>query len=135
MEFTRSDAKAMREEINKALADIAKKYNSDIKVGNIKYGATIEAKITFAKIKEGMFGDYVNSKEAINFQSMEHKHGIPKDALNQEFEHAGDTFKITGYNPRAHRYPITYLKNGKAYKCGKDYMYEIVKMSLPSVML
>ncbi len=133
--FTISDAKKMRDEMQIALEIVAKKYNADANIGNIKFGDNLEAKITFSKRAEGMFGEYTQTKESLAFQAMGWKHQIPVEALNQTFDHNGENITITGYNRSAPKYPINYTKDNRAFKCSPSYMLSIVKMSLPSVML
>ncbi len=133
--FDRVDAQTIRTEINDALEAIAKKYNSSVDLGNIKYGGNLEMKLTFSKMTEGIFGTYADTNETKAFKSMEYKHKIPADALHNEFTHKGEKIKIIGYKTSRPKYPISYEKDGRGFKCSADYMLRMVKADLPSVFL
>ncbi len=133
--FNRTDAKTIRADINKALEAIAKKHNASVELGNIKYGGNLEVKLTFSKMTEGIFGVYADTAETKAFKMMEYKHKIPVDALHNEFTHKGEKIKIIGYKTSRPKYPISYEKNGRGFKCSASYMLDMVKADLPSVFL
>ncbi len=133
--FTRSEARAIRSEINEALRAVADKYDAEIDLGNIKFGTSLELKISLSKMTENMFGAYAQTKEAVAFEQNKYKHKIPLEALNQTFKHRGDDITITGYNTRASRYPVNYKRGNKAYKASPTYVLNMIKESLPSVLL
>ena len=133
--FTRPDAKAIRAELNAALEAIAKKYNATAKVGNITFGDTLDAKVTFAKIAENEHGKFAMTKEAKEFLERAESFGLTKDVLNEKCNYLGDVYEVTGYNTRAKRYPITFTKNGNRMKCGISFMKTFVRAERPELFL
>jgi hypothetical protein len=64
-------------------------------------------------------------KDFINYASM---YGLEPSDLGKEFKSRGKTYRITGFKPRSHKYPIlaVNVRTGKAFK----FMVEDVKGKL-----
>jgi len=75
------------------------------------------------------------AKEAIEFDNHFHLHGIPNRYLNKEFTYNGNIYELKGYNRRAKRYPIIYLKNGESYKCSIKCIQNILKDVFPQLFI
>ena len=134
--FKLEEVQSIRNEVEEALKAIATKYNSEISVGKIKYGKSVNLQIEFAKFATDATGaSFVLTKEAQSFIDYVWKHQIPAEALNVEFVHNNDKIVITGFKTSNSKYPVTYTTNGKSYKCASAHMARMVKTSLPSVGL
>ena len=139
--FTRTETKKMRTEIENALEIIAKKYGYATKVGNIKFGNVIEAKITVSKMASNSHGTYANTPEAQAFLERAERMGLAKDCLNEKYTFKGETLKITGYNSRAKKYPINYSKIDnqgnviQRMKCSEYHLKDIIRANRPEFFL
>ena len=111
--FDKAICKAVGADIEKALNSVAVKYGINIKRGNGKFsGNTLDLKIHCACVKGGK----VMSKEASDFKTMASLYGLKPSDLGRSFTIGSGTFKITGLNTKAHKYPINASKNGSGYK-------------------
>ncbi len=134
--FKLEEVQSMREEVAEALQAIAAKYNSEINIGKIRYSSSCDMQIEFAKMATDATGQsYAMTKEAQSFIDNFYRHRIPVEALNTEFIHGGFKIVITGFKTANSKYPITYMQDGKPYKCSSSHMARMVKIGLPSVGL
>ena len=134
-DFTLTEVQKMRIEVQKALQDIAAKYDAQIEVGKIKYGSSVNMQLEFAKLTSNENGAYALTKEAQEFNSRARGLGLNKDVLGEKILHRKETYIITGYNTRRSRYPISYTKNGRSFKCTVQGMKEFVKSGRPEFFL
>lgn len=124
--FTSLEADNMRQDMERALAEVAKKYGAVANVGNIRYGDNLSTKITFSKMSENKHGEFVMTKEAKTFLARAESLGFRKDVLGETLIYRGKAIVITGYNTRARTYPISYTENGDRYKCSEGQMKKMV---------
>ena len=113
--FDRPTVKALRSDLDIALAKVAKAYGIEISTGNISFsGDNCSIKVKAAVI--GADGT-VMSKEATDFARYA-KFDLPGVKLGDTFMNAGVTYTITGWKSRSRKYPVTAKssKDGKVYK-------------------
>lgn len=133
--FTKSEAQAIRVDINRALAEIENKYGAKVDLGGIKYGASLTVKLTFNKMSEDEHGTYAHTKEAQEFIDRAYGLGLSPDVLNETIIHNGQKHVILGYSIRAKRYPIKYTVDGQPYKCTVASMKTFVRSGRPEFFL
>ncbi len=93
-----------------------KDYNIDIKRKRATYTKNnIQAKFEFSLISNK--GEVLN-KHVTDFPLYAHRYGLEPKDLGKEFKDKNETYKITGLNTSAHKYPIcvTSMFDGKKYK-------------------
>lgn len=81
-----------------------------------RYGGTsFTLKFEFAKVGED--GEAL-TKERKAWALHAPANGLPEDAVGTEFEANGDTFRITGWNTRAKKYPVQAerVSDGRGFK-------------------
>ena len=110
-----------REHIDKALAAVGKELGVNIQLGNCRYSPG--ESITF-KLEGNALGEdgKAVSRGASDFAMLATSFGLKPEDLGKEFVSRGETFKITGLNLKAKKYPIQaeMLSNGKGYKFPAD---------------
>lgn len=114
--MTKAILRALANEIEDALQDIAKKHNVSIKRGNGSYGETnATLKLEISDISEN---GTVLDKEAETFLSMATIYGFKPDDLNKVFTSNGSKYSISGLNTRRSKYPISAIRlsDGGKYK-------------------
>ncbi len=135
-DFTKSEVLTMRDEVNLALKTIADKYGAVAKVGKIKYGASVDIQLEFARITTDAAGNSMTlTKEAQKFLNSTYQHNIPKEALNTPFIYKNDNIVITGMKARKQKNQMLYTINGANYKCSERHMREMVKTGMPGLSL
>ncbi len=135
MGFTRRNAQTMRNEIQEALKAIEEKYNAKVNIGNIKYGESLEAKITFSKMSENKNGSFVMTPEAKAFTQKAKGIGLNADVLGEKIIHRGHVYEVTGYSSRRSKYPISFTKDEKPMKCSVDFMKDFVRSGRPEFFI
>ncbi len=135
MRFSKSDAQSMRREIKEAMAAIEKKYDCELKIGNISYGATLSAKLEFAKMSSNEHGDFALTKEAQAFITKAKGLGLKQEILGEALVYRGSTYVITGFNSRRSKYPMSYTKDGRNYKSDVSFITSIVKETYPEFFI
>lgn len=114
--MTKAILKALANEIEDALQDIAKKHNVQIRRGNGTYGETnATLKLEISDISED---GAVLDKEAETFLKMATHYGFVEDDLNKVFTSNGSKYSISGLNPRRSKYPVSAIRlsDGGKYK-------------------
>ena len=121
--FDRPTVKALRNDLDQALAQVAKQYGIEISTGNISFsGDNCSIKVTAAVIGEsGM----VMSKEATDFARYA-QFKLPGVSLGDQFTYGGKTYTITGWKARASKNPVLAECNGNTYRVP----VELVKSAL-----
>jgi len=113
--------KAMRPELDRAVAEIAERHGVKIKVAKGVYGDTT-GKFTLeiaAVDKDGT----VHTREAFNFENMCYRFGLARSDLGREFKSAGVTFVVKGLKGQGRaRKPILCerKRDGKMFVFGAD---------------
>ena len=113
--FDRPIVKALRVDLDSALAKIACEYGIEISTGNISFsGDNCSIKVKASVIASD---GTVMSKEATDFARYA-KFELPGVSLGDTFMNAGVTYTITGWKSRSRKYPVTAKssKDGKTYK-------------------
>ena len=112
----RSSVRMIADDIEIALAKVAKRYGVKIEVGNSSFSSTnCTTKINISTVaKNGT----VMTKEATDFNHYAHSFGIKGYMLGDTFEFRYETYKITGLKPRSRKYPLLAenVNTGKVYK-------------------
>ena len=105
--------KEFRKEVEAALAPIAEKYGTTVKIGSMSYTSTdFKMPLTFVK-KE------INGKpyEQVEFEKYCHCFGFCQEDYRKEFTYNGEKFKIVGVKPNAPKYPVLAENaKGEVYK-------------------
>lgn len=115
--LTKKEFESFRMEAEKALSDIAKKYNVDIKAGKIKYtnnSFNLDLQINKKEIDGKSF-------EQVEFEKYCSLYGFRPEDYNKTFTMQGKQFSICGFKPRASKMPVLAKSNdGKIYKFGQE---------------
>lgn len=117
MKFTKSVLKAMRQDIDAALAVVAKKHGITLSIGNISFDANSFRTTLSAKGSED-----TNENEQVEFLANAGKIGLDNKAYGAIFSSNGSDFEIVGVVPRRRKYPISARKvsNGGSFKFTMD---------------
>lgn len=113
-EFTRTNIKEIRAEVDSALHDIGQKHGIAFKINGISYGSDNFRSTINAVITEHS-GDTVYSVE---FKNKCWKYGFQKEDLGKEFRSGDNRFKIVGLKTRNRKYPVIAenVQTGKLHK-------------------
>jgi len=104
--------KTLREEINAALAEVAKKHGLTIAAGNASYdpSGTATFKLNIAAIADN--GKAI-TPEAVRFSQFATMIGLAPEHLGREFTHGAFTYSITGLKPDIYgKMPIIVERKG-----------------------
>lgn len=111
----RDTAKEFRKDFKTAMASLEEKYNARITLGSISFSSnSLRSKFEFVEHPE-------NGKtiEEVEFAKVAPRYGLTGEDYGRLFVSNGETYILTGLNPRAPKYPIigTMLRNAsKRYK-------------------
>lgn len=121
--FTKQQFKDFRSDVEKALEEVSKKYNVNIKAGNITY-SNISFNLKLEVTKKEVNG---KSFEQAEFEKYAILYGFKPSDYNKQFAYGGKKYVFIGFKPKSHKYPIlAKCTNGKTYK----FPIEIVKMMI-----
>ena len=113
--FDRPTVKALRVDLDSALAKVAKEYGIEISTGNISFSGDNCS----IKVKASVIGNdgTVMTKEATDFARYAKLHGLDAK-VGDTFMNAGTVYTITGWKSRSSKYPVTAIssQDGKTYK-------------------
>jgi len=129
--MTKQDVIKLRTELNKVLDKFNETSNIKMTLKSATYSDEVTFKLVGSKVSDT--GTLI-TKKSLDFSRYEHLHGMKLIALNYKFKCGFDTYEVVGYNTRAKKYPISYLINGKPYKCAASYMKNIIKNNAPELM-
>ena len=113
--FDRPTVKALRVDLDSALAKVAKEYGIEISTGNISFsGDNCSIKVKASVINSD---GTVMTKEATDFARYAKLHGLDAK-VGDTFMNAGTVYTITGWKSRSSKYPVTAIssQDGKTYK-------------------
>jgi len=133
--FTEPEVLQMRDEMQKALDKIAKKYNAKGTVSKIKYSESVSISVEIARVQKTTAGEFILDKKAQAYLDRAPSHQLPKEALGRPFKYQGRNVIITGYNTRAPRYPMNYTMDGTSYKSGINHVEKMLQKGLPELFL
>ena len=116
MNFNRTNIKALRADIDAALAAVEKQHGVSFKLGNIRFTDNdFRCKLECFSASDNS-GNAVNVDKQ-NFESKAFLVGVKTTSFGKTFTSRGRKFTITGINTRANKYPIqASTANGKRYK-------------------
>jgi hypothetical protein len=123
MRFTSQDATNIRKDIQKALKEVAEKYNAEISLGNIHYGDDLRVKLVFYKKS----GNRVLTPQLRAYKARADDMNLPLELLDETFTYEGKVYKLIGYNTRARKFPIEYTAGGQQYKCSVLYFKKLIE--------
>jgi len=115
--LTKKEFVAFRQEAEKALQELAKKYDVNIKAGNIKYdnnSFNLDLKMTKKDIGGKTF-------EQVEFEKHCFMYGFKPEDYRKQFTMNGETFTVTGFKLRATKMPIVAVRqDGRGFKFGEE---------------
>jgi hypothetical protein len=111
--FDRATVKALRSEIEAALASVSKKYGIEISAGNATFtSSNVTFKIQAAVVAaSGM----VMSKSVSDFNMYSRYNGL-KANLGDKFSFRGTEYTVVGWKARARKNPVLVESNGKSFR-------------------
>ena len=115
-QFTKSNIKQLREEIDKAVQGVAEKYGITIKSGN----STFSTNEVSMKVKLNILNDSGSAitNEAENWDVYKDMTECAHLAVGDTISIGGNPYTLTGYNIRARKQPVQFKNSsGQAYKC------------------
>ncbi len=111
--LTRNDVSQLRIEIDAALAEIAKRHNLLISLGNCRFSAT-EARFSKVTVRTqelnvapGTNVLSVSKLEEQDYLARYAAYGLPAGSLHRKFTLNGKVFEITGLKPSRKKYPVS----------------------------
>ena len=119
--FDRNTVKNLRNDIDKALATLSKKYGIEISAGNASFTSSNVTYKVQAAVKAS--GGIVMTKEASDF-NLYANINLPGFKLGQTISLQGKEYTIAGWKVRAQRNPVIVTRNGKSYRVS----IEMIKM-------
>jgi hypothetical protein len=112
--MNRNTVKMISNDIEKALGDVASKWNVEIKRGNASFGSeNMTLKLNVSTKRNGM----VMTKEATDYNTYASMYNVTSK-LGDIINHLGEDYKVIGWKPRSSKYPVLMEKvsNGGRYK-------------------
>ena len=115
-QFTRVNIKGLRNEIDEALDQVAKKYGITISAGNCSFsGNEANFKLKLNTIGEG---GTVITQESQNWDFYKSRTNCGHLNIGDTIQLQGNSYTLTGYNTRARKAPIQFKDSrGNGYKC------------------
>lgn len=117
MNFNGKEFENFRNDVSKALEEVAKKYQVEISTGKIKYSDfDFSMELKAVKQEDGLDG---KQKE---FEQHCFIFGFKPEHYKAEFTLQGDKFQLIGFNPRSPKNScsIQSVTSGKQYKCSDE---------------
>lgn len=116
----RGDLDALRRMVDAALEKIGNEHDLSFQMGHITFDTN--GKYARFKIEVGRVNadGTVETKESKAFALHAPLHGVDASWLGQTFESRGETFRVTGWNTRAHKMPVQAerVRDGRGFKFG-----------------
>ena len=115
-QFNRANIKGLRNEIDEALDQVAKKYGITISAGNCTFsGNEANFKLKLNTIGEG---GTVITRESQMWDIYKSRTNCSHLKVGDQIMIQGNPYTLTGYNTRAKKAPIQFKDNGgNNYKC------------------
>lgn len=111
--FTKTNLDNIKFEMNKALQQVSKQFNIQLKVGGIRYednSCTIKVNCAIDN------GDGEASIDKTNWNNYCFLSEMKKEDFGKQFMLFGKSYTICGYDKRAKKYPIIAKNKNKRYK-------------------
>jgi hypothetical protein len=116
-QFDRQSLRALRADLDSAMATIANKYGIQLNAGNISFTAeTATIKVAAGIIKNGT----VVTAEAKAFDQYKRLVGLGHLSVGDSINIQGKQYTITGYKPRSSKAPVCVSRDGRGFKVGVD---------------
>ena len=115
-QFDRQSLRALRVDLDQAMATIASKYGIQLSAGNISFTSeTATIKVAAGVIKNGT----VVTKEAKDFDRYKGLVGLGSLNVGDTIQLQGKEYTISGYKPRS-KNAVTVHREGRGYKVSVD---------------
>ena len=116
--MTRSEATTLKNEIDEAMAKIAKKHNLSLSFsGNCSFSDTdfaIRIKLAENSVSEKPTKRGCNTASSFVAEAL----GLPSDIIGKSFKHKTKTLTVTGLTPSRPKNAVCLIdQNGKEFKC------------------
>jgi hypothetical protein len=116
-QFDRQSLRALRVDLDSAMATIASKYGIQLSAGNISFTSdTATIKVAAGIIKNGT----VMTVEAKSFNQYKRLVGLDAFNVGDSINIQGKQYTITGYKPRSSKAPVCVSRDGRGYKVSVD---------------
>jgi len=115
-QFDRQSLRALRVDLDQAMATIASKYGIQLSAGNISFTSeTATIKVQAGVVKNGT----VVTKEAKDFDRYKSLVGLGSLNVGDSINIQGKEYTISGYKPRS-KNAVTVQREGRGYKVSVD---------------
>ena len=115
-QFDRQTLRALRVDLDSAMATIAAKYGIQLSAGNISFTSeTATIKVQAGIVKNGT----VVTKEAKTFDQYKRLVGLGHLSVGDSIQLQGKSYTIAGYKPRS-KNAVVVEREGRSYKCSVD---------------
>ena len=113
--FTKDSLKSLAQDVDKALAEVAKKHGISIRVGNSRY-SNLEATMKLELSTTNKSGE---SQDELDFRSLAPRFGYEADWFGKTIHLSGTAFKVSGLNMKSpkNRINLVRVKDGRGFKC------------------
>ena len=119
-QFDRTSLRALRVDLDSAMATIASKYGIELSAGNISF----TSETATIKVAAGIIGSNGRAvtPEAKAFDQYKGLVGLGALNVGDTIDLQGDMYTISGYKPRSKKSPVvvTKVSNGASYKVSVD---------------
>ena len=119
-QFDRQSLRALRVDLDSAMATIASKYGIELSAGNISF----TSETATIKVAAGIIGSNGRAvtPEAKAFDQYKSLVGLGGLNVGDTIDLQGDMYTISGYKPRSKKSPVvvTKVSNGSSYKVSVD---------------
>jgi hypothetical protein len=116
-QFDRQSLRALRADLDNAMAVIASKYGIQLNAGNISFTSeTATIKVAAGIIKNGT----VVTAEAKAFDQYKRLVGLGYLSVGDSVNIQGKQYTITGYKPRSSKAPVCVSRDGRGFKVSVD---------------
>jgi len=116
-QFDRQSLRALRVDLDSAMAAIATKYGIQLSAGNISFTSdTATIKVAAGIIKNGT----VMTAEAKSFDQYKRLVGLGAFSVGDSITLQGKQYTITGYKPRSSKAPVCVSRDGRGFKMSVD---------------
>ena len=114
MEITKEMLRSLREDVNEALAPVAKKYGITLTMGRTSY---LDQSFT-SKLEGQVLGG--QSRAEVEYETYQSLYGLPN--LNESIMIEGEEFITTGFKNRAkkNKVMVKRLRDNKGFVCSTD---------------
>jgi hypothetical protein len=104
--FQKTDVRAISDDAEAALKEVAAKYGLAVSVGTRRYSAKdMRFKVEMVVVEEDESGE-AETPEALAFKRKAHLYGMTPEMLGKVFKTYKGYYKITGLKPRNKKYPV-----------------------------